>query len=151
MFYLITPVSLGWIAGTALQLQQAQLWTLQVYVGLAAVFAAILVLSWRVFFAQRSRASMAGQACVGFAVAGALAFALAGIRACHYIDKSLNPSLEGQTLQVVGLVANLPQRMDDSVRFRFEVESARSKDGAAVELPPPIASRLVWQPPAGRA
>jgi competence protein ComEC len=138
MFYLITPVSLGWIAGTALQLQQAQLWTVQVYVGLAAVLVAILVLSWRVLFAQRLLAPMARQACVGFVLAGALAFALAGIRACHYLDKSLNPSLEGQSLQVVGIVANLPQRMDDSARFRFEVESARTKDGAAVQLPPQL-------------
>jgi hypothetical protein len=27
MFSVITPFALGWIAGTALQLQQAQLWT----------------------------------------------------------------------------------------------------------------------------
>ena len=53
MFYLISPVSLGWIAGTALQLHQAQLWTIQIYVGLVAVFAAILLLSWRVFDARR--------------------------------------------------------------------------------------------------
>ena len=138
MFSFITPVSLGWIAGTALQLQQAQLWTVQVYVGLAAVFASILLICWRVVCAQRLWAHAAGQAAVWFVVAGALAFALTGIRACHYLDKALNPSLEGQTLQVVGVVANLPQRMDDSARFRFEVESARTTDGAAVQLPPQL-------------
>ncbi len=138
MYSFITPVSLGWIAGTALQLQQAQLWTVQVYIGLAAVFASILLICWRVVCAQRLWAYAAGQAAVWFVVAGALAFALAGIRACHYLDKALNPSLEGQTLQVVGVVANLPQRMDDSARFRFEVESARTTDGAAVQLPPQL-------------
>jgi predicted membrane metal-binding protein len=51
-----------------------------------------------------------------------LAFALAGARASHYVQTALNPALEGRTLHVVGIVANLPQRTEDSARFRFEVE-----------------------------
>jgi hypothetical protein len=35
MFSVITPLALGWIAGTALQLQQGQLWAGEVYRGLA--------------------------------------------------------------------------------------------------------------------
>jgi competence protein ComEC len=67
-----------------------------------------------------------------------LAFAQAGARASHYAQSTFNPALEGSTLQAVGIVANLPQRMEDSARFRFEVESARDNDGALVQLPPQL-------------
>jgi len=67
-----------------------------------------------------------------------LAFVQAGARASHYAQSALNPALEGRTLHVVGIVANLPQRMEDSARFRFEVESARDTNGAWVQLPPQL-------------
>ena len=124
MLSFITSVALGWIAGTALQLQQAQLWAGGVYWGLGAA-AIAMVLACR-------------QAAVWFLLAGVLAFAQAGARASHYVSTSLNPALEGRTLHVVGLVANLPQRTEDSARFRFEVESARDTDGAQVQLPPQL-------------
>ena len=124
MLSFITSVALGWIAGTALQLQQAQLWAGGVYWGLGAA-AIAMALACR-------------QAAVWFLLAGVLAFAQAGARASHYVSTSLNPALEGRTLHVVGLVANLPQRTEDSARFRFEVESARDTDGAQVQLPPQL-------------
>jgi competence protein ComEC len=68
-------------------------------------------------------------------LSGVLAFAQAGARASHYVQSALNPALEGRTLHMVGIVANLPQRMEDSARFRFAVESARDNDGALVQLP----------------
>ena len=37
---------------------------------------------------------------------------------------------------VVGIVTNLPQRTQDSARFRFDVESARDMEGRVVQLPP---------------
>ena len=138
MFSFITPGSLGWLAGTALQLHQAQLWSAPLYGGLGAVAASLVWVSWRIFLTHRLFAHTAVQAGVWFVLAGALAFALAGARACHYLDKALNSNLEGQTLQVVGVVANLPQRMDDSARFRFEVESARTRSGELVQLPPQL-------------
>jgi predicted membrane metal-binding protein len=78
------------------------------------------------------------QACAWLGVAGVLAFSWVGVRASHYLQTALNPALEGRTLQVVGIVANLPQRMDDSARFRFSVESARDATGTAVSLPPDL-------------
>lgn len=158
MFSVITPLALGWISGTALQLQQAQLWAGEVYWGLGAAglmsaYTATRVDVWRSVFTLPEtlpivrhvfvgpRRVLTGawfNAAVWFALAGMLAFAQAGARASHYSQTALNPALEGRTLQVVGIVANLPQRMEDSARFRFEVESARDTDGALVQLPPQL-------------
>jgi competence protein ComEC len=133
MFSVITPFALGWIAGTALQLQQVQLWAGEVYwcLGVAAFLLAYVV---------TLRVSVGAwlQAAIWLVLAGMLAFAQAGARASHYAQTALNPALEGRTLQVVGIVANLPHRMEDSARFRFEVESARDTDGALVQLPPQL-------------
>jgi competence protein ComEC len=130
MFSIITTFALGWIAGTALQLQQLQLWEKEVYLCwvLASLALAFLVFS-RVWIGALL------QTFAWFALACTLAFSLAGVRASHYLQTRLKPALEGRTLQVVGIVANLPQRTEDSARFRFEVESARQSDGSPVELP----------------
>jgi hypothetical protein len=57
MFSVITPLALGWIAGTALQLQQAVLWAGEMYWGLAAAallltYAAARVNAWRFAFTR---------------------------------------------------------------------------------------------------
>ena len=139
MFSVITPLALGWIAGTALQLQQAQLWAGEVYWGLGA---AAVVSAFAVVRISRVLAGSWVQVSVRFAwmcvLSAVLAFVQAGARASHYAQSALNPALEGRTLQVVGIVANLPQRMEDSARFRFEVESARDTNGAWVQLPPQL-------------
>ena len=133
MVSLITPFALGWIAGTALQLQQAQLWVAEAYWALGAAAVAL-------GFARFLRLSAGAwlKVAAWFALACTLAFSLAGARASHYLQTALNPALEGRNLQVVGIVVNLPQRMDDSARFRFEVESARESDGRRVQLPPQL-------------
>ena len=154
MFSVITPLALGWIAGTALQLQQAQLWAGEVYWGLAAAALMSAYIATRIdvsrFAWVRSPSALISRASAGAGVHAAvwfvlvaalstvLAFAQAGARASHYAQTALNPALEGRTLQLVGIVANLPQRMEDSARFRFEVESARDSDGALVQLPPQL-------------
>lgn len=154
MFSVITPLALGWIAGTALQLQQAQLWVGEAYWGLAAAALMSAYIATRIgvsrFAWVRSASHLLSRASAGAGVQAAvwlvlaatlsavLAFAQAGVRASHYAQSALNPALEGRTLQVVGIVANLPQRMEDSARFRFEVESARDTDGALVQLPPQL-------------
>ena len=132
MFFVITPLALGWLAGTALQLQQAQLWAAEFYWGLGAAVVLMGVLGSRL---AAWRVEM-WQAAIGCVLAGALAFAQAGARASHVAQSALNPALEGRTLQVVGVVANLPQRTQDSARFHLEVASARTRDGRLVELPP---------------
>jgi competence protein ComEC len=158
MFSVITPLALGWIAGTALQLQQAQLWADEVYwcLGAAAcllAYAAARADAWRFAFtlldafpfvrsalalSSRASAGVVWHSVVWCVLSCTLAFAQAGARASHYAQSTLNPSLEGRTLQVVGIVANLPQRTEDSARFRFDVESARESDGTLVQLPPQL-------------
>ena len=134
MFFVITPLALGWIAGTAMQLQQPQLWAGSLY-WICGVVA--LVLSC---FALRTRFLMGAglKVAIGFVLAAVLAFAQAGARASHYIQSALNAQLEGRTLHVVGVVASLPQRTEDSARFRLKVESARDANGAPVQLPPQL-------------
>ena len=131
MLSFITPWALGWIAGTALQLQQPALWASEAYIGLGV---SALVLAWYLSRGPNARWPLL----VAFALACVLAFAQTGLRARHYVGQTLNPALEGHTLQVVGIVANLPQRMDDSVRFRLEVLSAHEMDGTPVQLPPQL-------------
>ncbi len=137
MFSVITPWALGWIAGTALQLQQEQLWAAEVYWGLGAVALFLAYAAARVetfSFVRRAlalfsrvRVGPVWHAAAWYVLACTLAFSLAGARASHYLQTALNPTLEGRTLQVVGIVANWPQRTEDSARFRFEVESARAQ------------------------
>jgi len=139
MFSVITPLALGWIAGTALQLQQPQLWVGEVY---WALWAAALAIAFAVVRISRVLVVAWVHAAVGLvlvaALSAVLAFAQAGARASHYAQSALNPQLEGRTLHVVGVVANLPQRTEDSARFRFEVESARDTDGVRVQLAPQV-------------
>jgi competence protein ComEC len=138
MFFYLTPSALGWIAGTALQLQQAQLWSMGAYAACGGVAALGGGFGWRALAMARGYSQSVVTTGLCLAVAGVLAFALAGARASHYVTTTLNPDLEGRTLHVVGLVANLPQRMDDSARFWFRVESARDALGASVSLPPQL-------------
>jgi competence protein ComEC len=133
MFSVITPLALGWIAGTALQLQQAQLWAADVYWGLGAGAVALGCVC-----VPRVLAGSLWHRFAWLALACTLAFSIAGARASHYTLSALSPALEGRTLQVVGIIANLPQRTEDSARFRFEVESAREMDGTQVHLPPQL-------------
>lgn len=60
---------------------------------------------------------------------------LAGWRACADASEALASVLEGRDLQVVGVVAQMPQRGDGAVRFLFDVESARWTGDAERSLP----------------
>ena len=141
MVSFITPWALGWVAGTALQLQQAQLWAMAVYGGLGLVAMSGVVCT----AAMRGRLPMHARWLAWFVVALGLAFAQTGMRACWYADQALDPALEGQTLQVEGVVTHMPQRMDDSLRFRFKVTAAWDPFGDPVDLPPNIL--LGWYGP----
>ncbi len=86
-------------------------------------------------------------------LAAALGIGLTGLRATAFQSKALDASLEGVDLQVVGVVAAMPQRSDAGLRFRLDVESAvrlspqaldddALRAGASVALPPSI--YLAW-------
>lgn len=119
-------VPLAWLTGVAGQLQQRELWATWTYGACLAVAVTGLALAWR---APRA---------VGLAVAamapGLLAFGLTGLSAAARLADALDPALEGRTVEAVGVVASLPQRSPDGLRFRFEVESAR-EGGREVRLP----------------
>ena len=134
MVSFITPWTLGWIAGTAWQLQQAQLWAMAVYGGLGlGALCGVVCTAY-----MRDRLPMHARWLAWFVVALWLALAQTGVRACWYSAQALTPALEGQTLQVEGVVSHMPQRMDDSLRFRFKVTAAWDPFGDPVDLPPNI-------------
>jgi competence protein ComEC len=118
--------SLAWLGGTALQLRQPALWPAAVQ---AALFAAVLLavgLAWWARGAWRT---------LGLVVALALAaFALSATRAQWRLAEALPPALEGRDLLLTGVVAQMPRRGPDGVRFVFAVEQA-ALDGAAVPVP----------------
>ena len=121
----IAPALAGLVAGTALQLQQAQLWPWWGY-GLALAAAAL--------------AAIARQRVFTFLAAAAIAFALTGLRASQFQSQALDPSLERLNIAVTGTVTAMPQRSESGLRFRFDVEQSSSP------LPPQIL--LGWYGPA---
>lgn len=145
MFYFITPIGLGWLAGTTLQLQQAQLWSAANY---QTLFAASLMLAYALVLTTRhdvwlsedptpqARLDANVRRCAWCVVSATLAFAQVGWRATHFQASALNPALEGQTLLLTGVVSAMPQRTEDSVRFPFEVQTARNVKDDLVVVPP---------------
>jgi competence protein ComEC len=129
-------VMTGFVAGHALQLQQAQLWAAWVY---AALFAAPLGgWAWAVL-ARRAGSwpseNPAWRVWLLLALsAAAMGFGLCGWRATVYAQQGLSPALEGRDLKLVGQVGAMPQRNEAGVRFRFDIEAA-TLDGAAVAVP----------------
>lgn len=125
------PALLTWVAGTALQLQQAQLWAWPVYG--AGMVLALLLLTWQALprTAWRGRVAMVALA---FALLG---FGATGLRAIVFLNQALLPELEGRDVVVTGRVAAMPQRSEAGLRFRFAVEQAQL-DGQAVTVPPLI-------------
>lgn len=112
----ITPALVGIVAGTALQLQQPQVWP-------AWAYAAFATAGLACFTRPRPFAAL---------LAGCLlAFSLAGLRALDFESHALAPSLEGRDIAVAGVIAAMPQRSDGGMRFRFDVESP-------ADLPPHI-------------
>ena len=75
-----------------------------------------------------------------FAPAGfLLGFCWAALLAHAALRHQLAPRDEGAELLITGIVASLPYRFDDGVRFNFQVEQA---SGARAAVPPMIA--LAW-------
>ncbi len=142
----ITALLLGWIGGTVLHLQLTALRDIDFYAAVVLLALSIAAL-WGVLrrFLRRflSRglgrllprrecpgadrvdlaAACLAMACV-MAWSGLLAFGVAGWRAAHRQASALDPMWEGRDVQLEGVVAALPQRSPDSLRFRFRIEQA---------------------------
>lgn len=122
---------LGVVAGTAVQLQQPQLFGGAAY---AAALAVALVAGAGVWLRRRRAPALAMQGALLLASA-VLVWALCGLRALAFTAQALPAELEGQDLQVTGVVAAMVQARDDGVRFRLAVQSARL-DERDVRVPP---------------
>ncbi len=120
------PALLAWCAGVALQLQQSQLWPMPVY-------AALVVLAGvGVFGLRRARVGSVMGVCLAW---GVLSFACTGLHALWRLP-SIAPALEGQDLELVGVVRAMPHKLDMGWRFRFRVEQAHMvRNGQQVQLP----------------
>lgn len=107
----------AWCAGIALQLQQQSLWALSVYVALVSLACGA---AWWV---HRQKPTFGARTLVVWGALVCLSFALTGL---HALSRSLaiDPALEGQDLDVVGVVQAMPQRQDVGWRFRFRIEQA---------------------------
>lgn len=147
----------AWLAGLAVQLQQATLPLPSTHAALVVGGVLALALSgWRTALASSrqgagAREPVRGQALrrglllsTALAGAGALAFGLTGLRAEQRLAERLAPALEGQDLLVTGVVATMPQSGPAGIRFVFEVEQAERADarGPALALPSRLA--LGW-------
>jgi competence protein ComEC len=122
-------VLLGFVLGTALQLQQSALLDWQVYgsMVLLALVSYALIATKNIAFGWRL-----GLAAVAL---GLLGFGVTGLRATVYAGDTLDPVLEGRDVRVTGVVASLPQRNESGLRFRLEVESA-VLNGQSAAVPP---------------
>lgn len=107
---------LGWVAGTALQLQQEKLWNAWIYVAFG------LLASAGCAWAAHKKIAIRYWAAV--LVAAVLAFACTGGRALWFLEGALDPALEGRDVLVQGVVRGLPQRNEAGLRFRLDVEMA---------------------------
>ncbi|HUG23895.1 DNA internalization-related competence protein ComEC/Rec2 [Piscinibacter sp.] len=127
----LAALALAWLGGVAVQLNERTL------IAPAAYAVAVLAGALCVAVAWRWRAAFV----LGLAGIAAVGFGSAGWRATERLAQSLPAALEGQDIDVVGLVADLPQTGPTGLRFRFEVEQA-TRGGEAVTLPPLLA--LGW-------
>ena len=127
----IFPALLGWLLGSAAQLQQATLWTRWIDGTLLLLALLLLALSAIRSLALRVRLVLL---LLAFAVA---AFAATGLRASVFRSETLDSSLEGRDIALTGMVAAMPHYNEAGMRFRMEVESAQL-DGVPVRLPPQI-------------
>ncbi len=146
-------VLVGWILGCAAQLQQAQLWPTHHYLLLGLLlplsvgFIAIkLIVKSRILYARLGfiSSSTAGAALLMLSVA-LMGFGLTGLRAGVFQADALAVQLEGIDIQVVGVVAAMPQRSEAGLRFRLDVESAATLGPDTthnIALPPRIL--LAW-------
>lgn len=131
----LAAACLGWLAGNALQLQQAQLWPL--WRDQALVLAAAAVIAW-LLLRPASKGLRFGLLVLAF---GMLALGLTGWRAHAFAARALDATLEGRDIAVTGTVVAMPQRFEGGLRFRFDVDSARLA-GQEVRLPRRL--ELAW-------
>ncbi len=135
----IAALALAWLAGSALQLQQAELWAAGTYLTLGAAAALVLAASARRAGGQGGGVALLLAACISTAF---LAWAQAGLRGGARVAETLPASLEGRDLVVSGRIIRLPQVDVEGLHFLFAPDDARGADDQPVALPPRL--WLAW-------
>lgn len=128
----LTPLGIGWLAGSAWQLQERELMASMLYWALMTLGGGLIWASLTGLRDADLRRWNPSSWMLGLG-ACAMAFGLTGWRAHAQLASPIEPRWEGVTVEVVGVVAAMPQHMGESWRFRFEVEHA----------PPGIPSQLL--------
>ena len=133
-------LALAWLAGTALQMQQATLPTApQAWARLAGAALATAVGAWGLGGGAgfRGMARSGGSRLLPAFLSGLTLLGVFGLGWCHAdlraqarLQQVLAPELEGQDLVLTGTVAEMPRVGAVGVRFVFEVESAEWLDKA---------------------
>ncbi|CAN5434145.1 DNA internalization-related competence protein ComEC/Rec2 [soil metagenome] len=125
------PALAGFIAGSALQLQQPELYSAWAY----GVMLAAGIAGWALII-RKSRVTRWHQM-LALLTCSVLAFSASGLRSGVFQAQALEPGMQGRDVSITGLIAAMPQRSEEGVRFRFEVESAHAGD-TELTLPPQI-------------
>ena len=110
----------GWLLGTALQLQQASLWSLSLVLTVGSLAFSLGVLACLL----RAKNSHFTSCLLGVLIAFGLSLSLVNARCLWQAQHRLNPLMEGIALKLSGIIASLPQQSAGGVRFRFQVQSA---------------------------
>jgi len=119
--------AVAWPVGAALQLRETSLQPMAMYAACMVLGAMLLAL----VLAGRRHWAIGAGAVIGLSL---LAFGATGGRASLRLAEALPATLEARDVQVTGVVASLPQRTANGLRFRFEVEQA-TFNGSAVAVP----------------
>ena len=142
---------LGWVLGTVLQLQQAELWPLAAYWALLAwALVLALLLGWWTLAHSVSvgvKATWLRLVLVLCAAASA-SYAQVGWRASIFQSRALPAVLEGVDVWVTGVIDSLPQTRPGSLsdqRLTMQVESYEVLDGQG---PDAVLSTQVYGPDA---
>jgi competence protein ComEC len=117
-------MGLAWLAGIALQLHERALMPLAAYQALLGAAVLAFAVGWR----------WPKLRWLWIVAALAAGLGTSGWRAGLRLADALPATLEGQDVQLVGVVASLPQVSATGLRFRFDVESA-TQQGQAVAVP----------------
>lgn len=120
---------LAWLLGVWLQLQQAQVWPAPVQAALMGGGLLLMLTAPAWHRLPRAAGTLLGALALAAVAAGSTAW-----RAEQRLAQVLPTALEGQDLQVTGLVASLPQSNLAGTRFVFEVEAA-TQQGRPVAIP----------------
>ncbi len=110
----------AWLLGTALQLQQASLWSLSVVLTVGSLSVSVGALSYLL----RANNSHFTNCLLGAFISFGLALSFVNARCLWQAQHRLDPLIEGKELMLSGIIASLPQQSSNGVRFRFQVQSA---------------------------